>query len=87
MPQITVTDEATRLTSVDTRGSGQAALVRNRGAVSVFLGPNDAVTTANGFELAPDDGAVGLDIDPGEAYYAIAAAGQSARVDVLEQGV
>jgi hypothetical protein len=60
--------------------SPTSILVRNRGAVSVWLGAS-AVTTGTGFELAAGDFQT-IMLDPGEVLYATATSGTQ-RVDAV----
>lgn len=55
------------------------------GTASIFLGGGAAVTTGNGFEWAPGDGPISIDLEPGESLYAIVAAGTQT-VHSLTQG-
>lgn len=82
--QVAVVTTATRL---DTGTAGNMArsscLVRNRGAVPVYLG-GLTVTTANGFQLDPAE-SVAVDLAPGDALYGVVASG-SASCHVLQVG-
>lgn len=83
--RVTVTTTATQLTgTVNTREKG-AALVRNRGAVSVDLGGPDVVTGA-GFQLDAGE-TVPIDVDSGngDLLYAVTASGTCV-VHVLAAG-
>jgi hypothetical protein len=71
-------------TSDDDSIRGISAAVKNAGAASIFLGPDD-VTTATGYELAAG-GELGIDLAPGEELYGIVATGTQA-AQVLRAGV
>jgi hypothetical protein len=81
--QVTVTSTATALDQ-STAGA-RSLLVRNRGAVAVYLG-GSGVTTANGFQLDTGE-SVSVDIlGFGGGLYGIVAS-STARVDVLQAGL
>ena len=83
--QVTVTSSATALDQ-STAGA-RSLLVRNRGAVAVYLG-DSGVTTATGFQVDPAE-TVAIDIPRSGgagALYGITAS-STARVDVLQVGL
>lgn len=85
--RVSVEVTATRLDTVADDAdsiSGQSILVRNKGTVSVYIGPSN-VTTATGFELAVGESA-SFEASVGDALYGIAASGGQT-VHVLETGV
>ena len=69
MAQTSVTTTATLLTS----GSGRAA-IQNRGAVAVYIGTANTVTTSTGLQLDPGQ-ALTVEMAPSDALYGIVAAG------------
>lgn len=74
-----VTVGTTPVIIVSSDGDGVSALVRNRGAASIFVG-DSPVTTSTGYELLPSD-AMALDLAPGEVLYGISgSAGQAVHV-------
>ena len=81
--QVTVTNTATALDQ-STAGS-RSMLVRNRGAVAVYLG-GFAVTTSIGFQLDPGEAATVDVLKYGSGLYGITAS-STARVDVLQSGL
>lgn len=82
--RVTVTTAATQLVAVvPSYNRVQSALVRNRAAVSVFIG-GPGVTTGTGFELEPGDAAT-LDMNADDALWGIVATG-TAEVAVLKVG-
>jgi hypothetical protein len=83
--QITVGTTALLVSGTETDSRlGQSVSVANTGATTVYLGPA-AVTTATGFPLAAN-GYQAVDLDTGEALYAVVASGTCV-VGVLRTGV
>lgn len=75
--RVTVADTATRIDSATISARTQAVLVRNRGAVSVYLG-GAGVTTAAGFQLDAGE-SVSMDAHVYQlGLYGITAAGTAA---------
>jgi hypothetical protein len=84
--RVTVTDTATPLNAVGTDyHSGTSALIRNRGAVAVYVGKSD-VTTTTGYQLDPGE-AIPADLGDGEILYGRCATSRSAVCHVLETSV
>lgn len=83
MAQTTVTTSAVRLDTASNRPGTVA--IRNRGTSSVYLGADNTVTSANGYELGVGE-ALSLDLNRATAaVWAISATGSN-RVDTLEVG-
>lgn len=80
--QVTVTTAATALDQ-STAGA-RSLLVRNRGAVAVYLG-GSTVTTSTGTQLDPGESASVDILKYGSGLYGITAS-STARVDVLQVG-
>lgn len=70
-PRVTVATTATLIYTAPLAGMGRV-LIRNPGAVSVYVGPS-TVTTANGFEIAAGD-SLGINLSYGDTIYGIVAA-------------
>lgn len=82
--RVNVTSAATAVNSSVPSTTGQKCMVRNRDlSASIFLGGAN-VTTATGFEVLAGE-AVTVDLQPGDALFAIAATG-SIVCHVLETG-
>lgn len=85
---VTVTDEPTRLdtaTGATDSVSGSSIALYNNDAVTMYVGGDD-VTTAIGVPVPAGTWGPAVDLDPGEALYAIVASG-TAEGRVLEQGI
>ena len=63
----------------------RAVVVNNQSSVSIFLGGSD-VTTGDGFELEAG-ASLSIDLERGDALYAIAGSAGPHRLDVLAGGV
>lgn len=70
--RVTVANTATLIFTAPQAGIARV-LVRNPGTVSVYVGSDNAVTTANGFEIAAGD-ALGINLDNGRTLFGIVAA-------------
>jgi len=70
-PRVTVATTATLIFTAPLAGVSRV-LIRNPGAVSVYVGPA-TVTTANGFEIAGGD-AMAINLGYGDTIYGIVAA-------------
>jgi hypothetical protein len=81
--QTSVTTSAVRLDTAANRPGTVA--IKNRGSSSIYLGSDNTVTSANGFELGVGE-SVSVDLNKStSAIWAIAGSGTN-RVDVLEVG-
>lgn len=86
--RVTVTDTATAL-NVGGESDlvvGKSILATNRNATNSVDVGGSAVASGAGHELKPGE-SVTIDLTPGEVCFAIAAAAQTVRVDVLRVGV
>lgn len=91
--RFSVTDEPVKINSAQTdRVSGASVLFTNRGPNSVFVGGDDSVTSATGYEVLLNE-TVALDLDAPtqssgtEEVWLTTAVGETATVHVLERGV
>lgn len=85
--RFTVGTSASLLQTADGSGdslAGASRIIRNRGAVAVFLG-NSTVIATTGYQLDPGE-SVSFNFQGGESLYGITAS-STAVVHVLESGI